>query len=72
VEDAPGRMPSRRRPAASARQLGRLKPDILAVEAASLIPVGTEPQVPWLEWVISSWEPSYREVIAGWHELRRH
>jgi uncharacterized protein (DUF2252 family) len=43
------------------RQIGRLKYDILAVGPTVLIPsVGRAEH--WLDWCVSSWEPSYREV----------
>jgi uncharacterized protein (DUF2252 family) len=54
--------PQAGRVVAGARQLGRLKQEILVVEPTPLIPVGTGRPERWLEWVISSWEPSYREV----------
>ena len=44
------------------RQLGRLKHDILAVGPTLLIPAAVERAEHWLDWWISSWEPSYREV----------
>jgi hypothetical protein len=47
---------------AGARQLGRLKHDILAIGPARLIAAGTERAADWLDWWIFSWEPSYREV----------
>jgi len=43
------------------RQLGRLKHDIMAVRPASLFPVDDRFEN-WLDWWVSSWEPSYREV----------
>jgi hypothetical protein len=46
---------------AGTRQLGRLKHDILAVGPTMLI-AGAEHAEDWLDWWISSWEPSYREV----------
>ena len=45
-----------------ARQLGRLKHDILAVGPTLLIPGAPDRAEHWLDWWISSWEPSYREV----------
>jgi Uncharacterized protein conserved in bacteria (DUF2252) len=45
-----------------ARQLSRLKHDILAVGPTQLIPGAGSRAKPWLDWWISSWEPSYREV----------
>jgi hypothetical protein len=45
-----------------ARQLGRLKHDILAVGPTLLIPEAVDRAEHWLEWWVSSWEPSYREV----------
>lgn len=44
------------------RQLGRLKHDILAVGPTMLIPGVKRRAEHWLEWWVSSWEPSYREV----------
>ena len=45
------------------RQLGRWKHDIMAVGPALLIPVAPDRAEHWLKWwVVSSWEPSYREV----------
>jgi len=45
-----------------ARQLSRLKHDILAVGPTMLISGAGTRAKPWLDWWISSWEPSYREV----------
>ena len=50
---------------AGARQLGRLKHDILAVGPTMLIAADVERAEDWLDWWISSWEPSYREVRLG-------
>jgi uncharacterized protein (DUF2252 family) len=44
------------------RQLGRLKHDILAVAPTLLIPAAADRAELWLDWWVSSWEPSYREV----------
>jgi Uncharacterized protein conserved in bacteria (DUF2252) len=44
------------------RQLGRLKHDILAVAPALLIPAAADRAEHWLDWWVSNWEPSYREV----------
>jgi hypothetical protein len=44
-----------------ARQLGRLKRDILAVGPGPLIAAATSAEH-WREWWISSWDPSYREL----------
>jgi hypothetical protein len=44
------------------RQLGRLKHDILAVGPTLLIPAAADRAEHWLDWWVSSWEPSYREV----------
>jgi hypothetical protein len=44
------------------RQLGRLKHDILAVGPTMLIPAAADRAEHWLDWWVSSWEPSYREV----------
>ena len=43
-------------------QLGRLKHDILAVGPTQLMPVIADHASHSLEWWVSSWEPSYREV----------
>jgi uncharacterized protein (DUF2252 family) len=43
------------------RQLGRLKHDILAVGPTMLIPAADRAE-PGLDWWVSNWEPSYREV----------
>jgi uncharacterized protein (DUF2252 family) len=45
-----------------ARQLGRLKHDILAVGPTILIPTTADRVEPWLDWWVTSWEPSYREI----------
>jgi hypothetical protein len=44
------------------RQLARLKHDILAIGPTLLIPAPADRAEPWLDWWVSSWEPSYREV----------
>jgi len=44
------------------RQLSRLKHDILAVGPTLLIPTPAERTADWLDWWVSSWEPTYREV----------
>jgi hypothetical protein len=44
------------------RQLARLKHDILAVGPTMLIPAAADRAEHWLDWWVSSWEPSYREV----------
>jgi hypothetical protein len=44
------------------RQLSRLKHDILAVGPTLLIPAAADRAEHWLDWWISSWEPTYREV----------
>jgi hypothetical protein len=44
------------------RQLGRLKHDILAVGPTVLVPAAADRAEHWLDWWISSWEPTYREV----------
>src|SRR5262245_24330573 len=44
------------------RQLSRLKHDILAVGPPLLIPAATDRAEHWLDWWVSNWEPSYREV----------
>jgi hypothetical protein len=43
-------------------QLGRLKHDILAVGPTLLIPAASDRGEHWLEWWVTSWEPSYREL----------
>jgi hypothetical protein len=45
-----------------AMQLGRLKHDILAVGPTLLIPQAADRAEHWLDWLVRSWEPSYREV----------
>jgi hypothetical protein len=47
---------------AGARQLGRLKHDILAVGPTLLLPAAADRAEHWLEWWVASWEPTYREV----------
>jgi len=47
---------------AGTRQLGRLKHDILAVGPTLLVPAAADRAEHWLDWWVSSWEPSYREV----------
>jgi uncharacterized protein (DUF2252 family) len=47
---------------AGARQLGRLKHDILAVAPAMLVPAAADGAEHWLDWWIFSWEPTYREI----------
>jgi len=44
------------------RQLGRLKHDILAVGPTQLVPAAADRAEHWLDWWVSSWEPSYREI----------
>jgi hypothetical protein len=44
------------------QQLGRLKHNILAVGPSLLIPAAADRAEHWLDWWVSSWEPSYREV----------
>jgi len=44
------------------RQLGRLKHDILAVGPTQLIPAAADRAEHWLDWWVSSWDASYREV----------
>lgn len=46
-------------------QLGRVKHDILAVGPRLLVPSASDRPEHWLEWWLSSWEPSYREVQLG-------
>ena len=43
------------------RQIGRVKRDILAV-GSSVFPAMADQAERWLDWWVSSWEPSYREV----------
>ena len=47
---------------AGARQLGRLKHDILAVGPTLLVPAASDRAEHWLDWWVASWEPTYREV----------
>ena len=44
------------------RQLSRLKHDILAIGPTLLIPAAAHRAEHWLDWWVSSWEPTYREV----------
>jgi len=44
------------------RQLGRLKHDILAIGPTMPTPVGTDRVEHLLDWWVSNWEPSYREI----------
>jgi hypothetical protein len=44
------------------RQLARLTHAILAVGPTMLIPAAADRAEHWLEWWVTSWEPSYREV----------
>ncbi len=44
------------------RQLGRLKHDILAIGPTLLISAAADRAEHWLDWWISSWDASYREV----------
>jgi len=44
------------------RQLGRLKHDILAIGPTLLIFAAADRAEHWLDWWVSSWDPSYREV----------
>jgi hypothetical protein len=46
---------------AGALQLGRLRHDILAVAPTLLLPAADHAEH-WLDWWISSWEPTYREI----------
>jgi hypothetical protein len=47
---------------AGARQLGRLKHDILAVAPTLALPAAADGAEHWLHWWISSSEPTYREL----------
>ena len=47
---------------AGARQLARLKHDILAIGPTMPEPAGTDRGEHLLDWWVSNWEPSYREV----------
>jgi len=47
------------------RQLGRFKHDILAIGPTLLIPAVDDQGEHFLDWWVSSWEPSYREVRIG-------
>lgn len=47
---------------AGTRQLGRLRHDILAVGPTLQVPAAADRAEHWLNWWISSWEPTYREV----------
>ena len=50
---------------AGARQLGRLKHDILAGGPTLLIPSAADRAEHWLNWWVKSWDPSYREVSVS-------
>jgi hypothetical protein len=50
---------------AGARQLGRLRHDILAVGPTLLLPAAADRAEHWLDWWVASWEPTYREVRVG-------
>jgi hypothetical protein len=58
-------MPPPIRVIAGARQLGRLKHDILAVGPTLRMPAAADRAERWLDWWLSSWEPTYREVRLG-------
>ncbi|HMF95522.1 MAG TPA: DUF2252 family protein, partial [Vicinamibacterales bacterium] len=45
-----------------ARQLGRVKHDILAVGPTLLIAAAADRSEHWLDWWVNSWEPSYHEI----------
>src|SRR5262249_36410810 len=45
-----------------ARQLGRVKHDILAVGPTLLIAAAADRSEYWLDWWVNSWEPSYHEI----------
>jgi hypothetical protein len=45
-----------------ARQIGRLKHDLLATGPTVLIPAAAGRAQHWLDWWVASWEPSYREI----------
>lgn len=44
------------------QQMGRLKHEILAVGPTLLIPAMADRAEYWLEWWVTSWDPTYREV----------
>ncbi len=48
-----------------AQQLGRLKHNILAIGPAMQIPAAADRVEHWRDWVMFSWEPSYREVLLS-------
>jgi uncharacterized protein (DUF2252 family) len=54
--------PQAARVIAGTRQLGRLKHDILAIGPTMLIPAAADRAEHWLDWWVSSWEPTYQEV----------
>jgi len=45
-----------------ARQIGRLKHDILAMGPTQSLTAAADRAQYWLDWWVSSWEPSYREI----------
>ena len=58
-------LPSAVRVIDGTRQLGRLKHDILAVGPTLLIAPAADRTQHYLEWWVSRWEPTYREVRVG-------
>jgi hypothetical protein len=46
-----------------AQQLGRLKHNILAIGPSMLTPTAADRAEQWRDWLMFSWEPSYREVV---------
>jgi hypothetical protein len=60
LEDSP--RPPALRIVNGTRQLGRLKHEILAIGPTLLIPSAADRDEHWLEWWVTSWEPSYREL----------
>jgi hypothetical protein len=60
LQDSP--KPPAQRIVRGTQQMGRLKHDILAVGPTLLIPAIADRPEYWLEWWVTSWDPSYREV----------
>ena len=60
LQDSP--KPHAHRIVRGSQQMGRLKHEILAVGPTLLVPAIADRAQYWLEWWVTSWDPSYREV----------
>jgi uncharacterized protein (DUF2252 family) len=60
LQDSP--KPLAHRIVRGSQQMGRLKHEILAVGPTMLIPASADRAEYWLEWWVTSWDPTYREV----------